>query len=186
MQLSRSDFDVIHLLKHTDHKLYACFLLSLDLSGFTLAGSYERNIISFANGSQESYPVRVIRVRIKGSLAGHTLSLRPDFLFPYSSYSIRFILSVIYHYHFTRNCIITEFTDQWQISRSTLYMWLKLFKTCSGKWFHSLAMADKLARDTESEEHAVPSTPRSFMALFGQSFLLSFAAPVPEADLKPP
>ena len=51
MQISRSAFDVLHLMKHSDLELYAYYLLSLDLSDLTRAGTYTRNIVSFESGT---------------------------------------------------------------------------------------------------------------------------------------
>lgn len=185
MQISRSAFDVLHLLKLTDVELYACFLLTLDRSDLTRAGSYERNIVSFETDTQRIYTVRVLRVRRRGDMSHRTFSLRPGFLFPCSPYSVRFILSVIYHYLFTRRCCISGFVDRWQISRSTLYSWLSLFKTCSGVWFEALSSAGKTARDIRSEETSVPASPHSFPALMGYG-LLETGSPVTITDIRSP
>ena len=51
MQISQSAFYVLHLMKHSDLELYAYYLLSLDLSDLTRAGTYTRNIVSFESGT---------------------------------------------------------------------------------------------------------------------------------------
>lgn len=185
MQISQSAFDVLHLLKFTDIELYSFYLLSTDLSDFTLAGTYERYIVSFDSNTQRKYSVKVLRVRQRGDMARRTFSLRPDWLLPNSSFSIRFILSVIYHYLFTRDCSIPDFVDHWQISRSTLYIWLDLFKTCSHKWLKALSDSEKTARDIKSRKTSIPASPRSFLSLFGYDFFESFTVPIIQ-NIKPP
>ena len=125
MRISQSAFDVLHLMKHSDLELYAYYLLSLDLSDLTRAGTFSRNIVSFESGALKIYSVKILRIRRRGDMSHRTFSLRPDFFFPHSPYSIKFILSVIYHYYFTRNCYIPDFINRWQISRSTLYSGLQ-------------------------------------------------------------
>ena len=183
MQISRSDFDVLHLMKHSDLELYAYFLLNLDLSDLTLAGTYDRAIVSSEAGTQKIYSVKVIRVRKHGDMSHRTFSLRPDLLFPHSPYSIKFILSVIYHYYFTRNCCIPDFINRWQISRSTLYSWLTLFKSMSSKWFDAVSFAEKTAHDMRSKQTSIPTSPRSFIKLIGYKFWEGFT---PTPDFEPP
>ena len=183
MQISRSDFDVLHLMKHSDLELYAYYLLSLDLSDLTRAGTYTRNIVSFESGTLNIFSVKILRVRRQGDMSHRTFSLRPDFLLPHSSYSVKFILSVLYHYHFTRNCCIPDFLNHWQISRSTLYSWLRLFKTMYSEWFVALSFAEKTANDMRSKQTTIPASPRSFIKLIGYKFFKSFT-PIP--DFGPP
>ena len=97
MQISRSAFDVLHLMKHSDLELYAYYLLSLDLSDLTRAGTYTRNIVSFESGTLNNFSVKILRVRRQGDMSHRTFSLRPDLLFPHSPYSIKFKI------HFIRN-----------------------------------------------------------------------------------
>ncbi len=183
MQISRSDFDVLHLMKHSDLELYAYYLLSLDLSDLTRAGTYTRNIVSFESGTLNIFSVKILRVRRQGDMSHRTFSLRPDLLFPHSPYSVKFILSVIYHYYFTRNCCIPDFISRWQISRSTLYSWLRLFKTMYSEWFVALSFAEKTANDMRSKQTTIPASPRSFIKLIGYKFFKSFT-PIP--DFRPP
>ena len=183
MQISQSAFDALHLMKHSDLELYAYYLLSLDLSDLTLAGTYDRAIVSFEAGTQKIYSINVIRIRRRGDMSHRTFSLRPDFLLPHSSYSVKFILSVLYHYHFTRNCCIPDFISRWQISRSTLYSWLRLFKTMYSEWFVALSFAEKTANDMRSKQTTIPASPRSFIKLIGYKFFKSFT-PIP--DFEPP
>ena len=178
MQISQSAFDVLHLMKHSDLELYAYYLLSLDLSDLTRAGTYTRNIVSFESGTLNIFSVKILRVRRQGDMSHRTFSLRPDFLLPHSSYSVKFILSVLYHYHFTRNCCIPDF-----LSRSTLYSWLRLFKTMYSEWFVALSFAEKTANDMRSKQTTIPASPRSFIKLIGYKFFKSFT-PIP--DFGPP
>ena len=186
MQVSQSDFNILFTLKHTDQELYACYLLSLDLSEHSLAGTFERSIFTCENSALRSHSIKVLRTRTKGDTSFTTHSLRPDFLLANSQFSIRFILLVIYHYYHDRNCTISDLLARFDITRSTLYIWLDLFKKNQRTWFLSLHNADKLANDILSQRTSIPSAPRSFLCLKGFAFLESFDPPFIILSENPP
>ena len=183
MRIRQSAFDVLNLMKHSDLELYAYCLLNLDLSNLTHAGTFSRDIVSFESGALKTYSVKTLRVRRRGDISQRTFSLRPDLLFPHSPYSIKFILSVIYHLHFTRSRYIPDFIDRWQVCRSTLYSWLRLFKSMASKWFAALSYTEKTVNDIKSKKTSILASPRSFIRLMGYKFFKSFT-PIP--DFEPP
>lgn len=85
--------------------------------------SYNRMMISIRRGKRFEETISIRRIICP---CGHTHALIPDFLIPYGSYSIRFILSVLFHY-LGRKCSVAALCDYYQISISTFYDWKKLF-----------------------------------------------------------
>ena len=86
--------------------------------------SYSRYMVSL----KDNRPVTVIlRVpRVKCTSCGHTHALLPEMLIPYSSYSLRFVLTVL------EACVLTVHTVEqiceiYQIAHSTLYVLRNLF-----------------------------------------------------------
>lgn len=86
--------------------------------------SYSRYMITL----KDRRPVTVIlRVpRVKCTSCGHTHSLLPEMLIPYSSYSLRFVLTVLEAY-FLHAHTIEEICETYQIAHSTLYVFRNLF-----------------------------------------------------------
>ena len=75
----------------------------------------------------------ILRVlRVKCTSCGHTHALLPEMLIPYSSYSLRFILTVLENY-FLHIHPVEVICETYQISHSTLYAFRSLFlspKSC--------------------------------------------------------
>jgi hypothetical protein len=86
--------------------------------GWKKHATYDRYIISFENGKSISYLVLIIRY--KCSSCGHTHALLPEFLVPYRSYSLLFILSVLKDY-FSKSITIEKICEKYDISASTIY-----------------------------------------------------------------
>lgn len=86
--------------------------------------TYERYIIYFENGKSINYLVIIIRYRCDS--CGHTHALLPEFLVPYRSYSIFFILSVLKEY-FAKSLTIEKISEKYGVSASTIYTWKALF-----------------------------------------------------------
>ena len=69
----------------------------------------------------------VLRVpRVKCTSCGHTHALLPEMLIPYSSYSLRFVLTVLEAY-FLHAHTVEEICETYQIAHSTLYVFRSLF-----------------------------------------------------------
>lgn len=98
-----------NFLKITAYELYQAYTKKINPSKFPCPicrtknpdwkkhAAYERYIISFENGKSINYLVVIIRYKCDS--CGHTHALLPEFLIPYRSYSILFILSVLNKNH---------------------------------------------------------------------------------------
>jgi len=86
--------------------------------GWKKHATYERYIISFESGKSVIYQVIIIRYRC--SSCEHTHALLPEFLVPYRSYSILFILSALKEY-FSKCLTIEKICEKYGISASTMY-----------------------------------------------------------------
>ena len=83
-------------------------------------------------------------------------------LIPFSSYTLFFILTVLYEY-FNRTTTVAAVCEKWQISTKTLYQWRKRYKDHYEAWtdsLHSLANLEAEAR----QEH--PPQRSCALALF--------------------
>ena len=64
--------------------------------------------------------------RVKCASCGHTHAVLPEILIPYTSYSIRFILTVLKDY-FLSTHTVEKICEMYQIAHSTLYAFRDLF-----------------------------------------------------------
>jgi hypothetical protein len=120
----------INFLKITAYDLYQTYIREFNPTkfpcpvcrtkypGWKRHATYERYIISFENGKSLAYLVLIIRYRC--SSCGHTYALLPEFLVPYRSYSILFILSVLKDY-FSKSLTIEKICEKYGVSVSTIY-----------------------------------------------------------------
>jgi len=97
---------------------FPCSLCRTKHPSWTRHDYYGRYIISFENGKSIDYHVEIIRY--KCSSCGHTHAVLPEFLVPYRSYSIFFILSVLKEY-FSKSLTILKLCEKYGIAVSTLY-----------------------------------------------------------------
>ena len=86
--------------------------------------SYSRYMVSLKDNSPVTVILRVPRV--KCTSCGHTHALLPEMLIPYSSYSLRFVLTVLEAY-FLHAHTVEEICETYQIAHSTLYVFRSLF-----------------------------------------------------------
>ena len=120
----------INFLKVTAYELYQAYTSKFNPSKFPCPicrtkhpdwkkhATYERYIISFENGKTINCQVIIIRYRCAS--CGHTHALLPEFLIPYRSYSILFIISVLKDY-FAKSLTIEKISEKYGISASTIY-----------------------------------------------------------------
>ncbi len=97
----------------------------------TFFSAYSRNIITFENGLNTCHTVSITRVICNS--CNHTHAILPDHLIPFGSYTLSFVLKVLRAY-FLGSKTITSLCDFFQISISTLYDWIKLFKEQKHIW----------------------------------------------------
>jgi len=86
--------------------------------------TYGRYIVSFESGKNITYKVIIIRYRC--SSCEHTHALLPEFIVPYRSYSLLFILMVLKDY-FSKSMTIEKICEKYSISASTIYSLKVLF-----------------------------------------------------------
>ena len=106
--------------------------------------SYSRYMVSLKDNS----PVTVILnvPRVKCTSCGHTHALLPEMLIPYSSYSLRFVLTVLEAY-FLHTHTIEEICETYQIAHSTLYVFRSLFLSHKQLILGALNNAQETASD---------------------------------------
>ena len=114
-------------LSHTDGACPVCHAKAC-LSPFA---SYTRYLVEWKDGSPATQEVNIQRYQC--SSCGHTHALLPSPLVPYSSYSLRFILTVLRNYFLHRACV-QEICKHAGIAISTLYRWKALFLAHKALW----------------------------------------------------
>ncbi len=97
----------------------------------TFFSCYSRNMITFENGLNTCHSISITRVLCNS--CNQTHAILPDHLIPFGSYTLSFILTVLRAY-FLGSKTITSLCDLFQISISTLYDWIKLFKEQKHIW----------------------------------------------------
>ncbi len=130
--------------------------------------SYTRMLISIEQGDRVETIISVPRVLCHS--CGHTHALLPDLLIPFGSYSLRFILSILWKY-LHRTGSVERFCNTWQISISTLYGWIHLFEEQGSLWLGILQKISKL--NTTAVEHicSLEDFPSAFFSRFHFSFM---------------
>lgn len=133
-------------------------------------GVYERYLISFENGHAVYYQVSI--VRYKCSSCNHTHAILSEFIIPYQSYSLHFILAALQDY-FTHSLTVAEICSKYDISASTLYLWKNLFLNHKKLWLGVLE--DMLTSSVSFINFILDGSfidmLRDFFALAGYSFL---------------
>ena len=175
---------LIRLGNVSDIELYdaAVSAFRTEHKGFSRAGSYKRDLITISHGSGKYQQVTIIRFR---SPDGTTNAVLPDLIVPGSSYSLRFILHVLYYY-LKRTCTVNELCGRFQISVSTLYAWIHLFESHYASWARSIFNAGKLHMEMLAIVHAIPSFPSLFLSTFHHPFMKPGTCPEPFPALPPP
>lgn len=94
-------------------------------------GSYQRNIIDFADGRTTYRKISVKRFKCQG--CGHTHAVLPDIIIPYAQYSLFFLLRVLGEY-FLLLKTVSELCLAYRITPSMLYRWKALFLCHMAGW----------------------------------------------------
>ena len=98
-------------------------------------GKYERGFIDYEEGKAVYRRLEVKRVRC-GS-CGHTHAVLPDWMIPYSTYSLLFILRVLAAYYLGSRTV-EEICRRYAVSVSMLYEWKALFLKHKELWLGAL------------------------------------------------
>ena len=97
---------------------------------------YDRYIVDFCDGCVSQEHLSILRLYCKS--CRHTHAVLPDFIIPYSTYGITFILRVLQAY-FSRSesgslRTVESICHAFGISCRLLYRWLDLFRTHKYRW----------------------------------------------------
>lgn len=171
----------INFIKNSDlsifHSIYDTFSVDQEVCPFchtkhscTKHATYQRDFIVLEAGNPALHKVSITRVIC--SSCGHSHAILPDILIPYGSYSLFLILKVLRQY-FLRTVSVEALCASFQISISTLYTWLRLFRQHKVLWLgvvndaatSSLSFIDKLLDSS--------SFTQDFFECFAFSFLQS-------------
>lgn len=85
---------------------------------------YERSLIGFEKGHPVYHQVTILRYRCLSCHSTH--AVLPEFIIPFQSYSLLFILAVMKDY-FIGTLTVEAICKKYDISVSTLYAWKALF-----------------------------------------------------------
>jgi|LGOV01.1.fsa_nt_gb transposase-like protein len=134
---------------------------------------YDRYIIEFTNSKVIVNTVTITRLRCDSCNSTHALI--PDFLIPYSSYSLTFILAVLNQF-FSKTQTVKSLCSYFQISHSTLYNWVNLFRIHKKLWLGVLEdmisePIDFLNTLLEQDSHLLTN---NFLTNFFDCFAFSF------------
>ena len=98
-------------------------------------GRYRRSLIDVEE-SKVVYGVAEIK-RVRCVSCGHTHAILPDYIVPYTTYSLLFILRVLAG-HFLGLGSVEQLCRRYSISASMLYQWKALFLTHKEIWLGAL------------------------------------------------
>lgn len=134
-------FDVCksqHLFKHLNEvtlyhemsklsfdSLSSCPICGAPCSKFYLDGKYSRDFITYEHN--QPFVQKLWISCVECSSCGHSHALLPDIIIPYSSFSLKFILSVIYARITGRFSSVECLCAHFQISIATFYRFFKRF-----------------------------------------------------------
>ena len=86
---------------------------------------YNRMIIDYINGEIFVRSVRVLRVICKS--CGHTHAILPDFIIPYSSYGLFFVLQVLTRLFLKINTL-ESLCEKYDVDLKTIRRWIAVFQ----------------------------------------------------------
>ena len=188
-------FKLYQLNKYSDQELLGRSAADLKLSSYACpsCGSrncfrkiepYERQMITVRKSERVVVPVFISRVQC--TVCAHSHSLLPDNLIPFSSYTLRFILTVLSEYLNRSNTNVNFLCNKWQIAVSTLYTWIRLFAEHFSIWKKSAAGIIALSKETLAQVYDTKRFPSVFYGITGFSFMqCSYKTPRIQSDPVP-
>lgn len=132
--------------------------------------TYQRDFIVLEAGKPVLHKISITRVIC--SSCGHTHAILPDILIPYGSYSLFFILKVLRQY-FLKTISVEALCAGFQISISTLYAWIRLFRQHKELWLGVVNDAATSSLSFVDGLFDCVSFTKDFFNLFAFSFLQS-------------
>ena len=130
-------FRILPLIQYSELALFHVITNSFDYSSYTHAGSYPRGLLYVDGGVPRWASITVFRVRVKGSLSGRTLSIRPEFFIPNTSYTIGAVITMLHAFH-NRSGSISSFCAEWQVSYPSIRYFEEKFASDASLWKKTL------------------------------------------------
>lgn len=166
-------------LGKTDEELFQSAIDSIDLDTFTCHGCgasgqcrfsshYRRHLITLENFEDPEPIVLIPCVYCPNCDYFH--AILPDIIIPYCSYSLRFVLTVLYSYAF-RVCSVEALCTKWHIAVSTLYNWISLFNRDYDCWAQAIHRIRRTLLKSCCHILEANDLPRDFFLRFRFSFL---------------
>ena len=146
-------FRILPLIRFDELALFHAITNSFNYKNYTCAGSYSRDLIYIDGGMLRRASISVLRVRIKGSLSGRTLSIRPTFFIPNTSYTLAAVISILHAFH-SRSCSIAAFCAEWQVSYSSIRLFEVKFASNATLWKKVLISMKELCLRLHSGSYA--------------------------------
>lgn len=96
---------------------------------------YDRSLVDFMGGKPVRHSLCILRLICS---CGHTHAILPDFIIPYSTYGLFFILRTLAEY-FLRLFSVERLCERFSITQNQLYCWLELFQVQKEEWMGLLS-----------------------------------------------
>ncbi len=139
---------------------------------------YGRSLVDFIGGKPVRHSLCILRLVCS---CGHTHAILPDFIIPYSSFGLFFILRVLAEY-FLRPASLEKICERFLITQKQLYHWLALFRKHKEEWMGILSSLETSGLSflkTLFTMSGYSSFASSFVRRFAVSFLQSHKNPAP-------
>ena len=138
---------------------------------------YKRNLIDFIDGRVVHHEITITRIQCDS--CGSTHAVLPDFIIPYCSYSLFFVLRVLGSY-FLHLYSVEKLCEKFSITQKQLYKWIALFRVHKAQWLgfiENLEISSRtfLFRLGKMEHYSAFSS--SFVSMPSFSFLQAHANP---------
>ncbi len=139
---------------------------------------YDRSLVDFMGGRPVRHSLCILRLVCS---CGHTHAILPDFIIPYSSYGLFFILRVLAEY-FLRLASVDRLCERFCITPKQLYHWLSLFRQQKEEWLGLLPSMETSGLSFLKGLFLMPcysDFASAFVRRFTVSFLQSHRNPAP-------
>lgn len=130
---------------------------------------YDRSLVDFINGAPVRHSLCIMRLVCS---CGHTHAILPDFIIPYSTYGLFFILRVLAEY-FLRPASVERLCERFLITQKQLYHWLGLFRRQKEEWMGVLSSMETSGLSFLKELLKMPGY-SDFACAFVRRFAVSF------------
>lgn len=121
-----NDYEIfLSLQKECNAPTNPCPFCRAPCDAFCKDGHYNRYFITYLHGKVVYHTVTISCV--KCTSCGHSHALLSSFLVPYSSYSVSFLLSLLFDYYTKKYKTVALLCEHYEIAISTFYRILRAF-----------------------------------------------------------